>query len=70
MADKTLPELIDNCVALSRDGDFHLEHFHLDWRASTCWQEKPKWSQGATPEEAVANLLLMLQEGSHDCLNH
>lgn len=57
----TLSELIEACVKLSKDGDFHLEAMHDRWGASTCWKHsKDEWENGDTPEEAVANLWLKL----------
>ena len=60
----TLSELIEAC-----GGDYH--DFHLKWRSGFWWAvcsigESPDldWCQGSTPEEAVANLWLALQESS------
>lgn len=63
-----LEELIEACVGLSTDGDFHLEHFdHVEeggrWAASVCWkQEEPGWFIGETADEAVARLWLALNK--------
>ena len=59
----TLSELINECIKLSKDGDFHLEHLHNEWGASTCWKpkEEGKWYTGKTLEIAVARLYLHLK---------
>jgi hypothetical protein len=63
----TLSELVDACVRISAQQDFHLEHLEgEDWRAASChlgettWSDHDGWCDGATPEEAVARLWLAL----------
>jgi hypothetical protein len=58
----TLSELIEACVSMTEDGDFHLEHLSDEWGAATCFthREKDDWERGKTPEEAVARLWLAL----------
>lgn len=60
----TLSELIEACVKISRDQDFHLETIYGDgWRAATCFTHgKDEWEKGPTPEEAVARLWLALNK--------
>lgn len=59
---KILKQLIDECVKLSKHGDFHLEHLYKEWGASTCWMKDGKWFEGKTPEEAVSKLLKYLKK--------
>ena len=57
----TLEELIEACVALSQDGNFHLYAMSGMWGASTCWKhKKDERGNGSTPTEAVARLWLAL----------
>ena len=60
----SLSELIEACVQLSEDGDFHLEHLDNEWGAATCYKPKKsgEWYTGKTSEEAVANLWLELNK--------
>lgn len=60
----TLEELIDACVKLSPDGDFHLEHLMHEWGASTCAElvSEDEWHRSATPTVAVAKLWLALNK--------
>ena len=63
----TLEELIEECVKLSETGDFHLERNSFEgqfqnWGASVdCFKNEP-YFDGKTPEEAIANLWLALQD--------
>lgn len=64
----TLSELIKACVALSTEGDFHLEKNPEDsrgkknggWGASVDCFKNDDYIHGSTPEEAVAELWLAL----------
>lgn len=57
----TLHELIEACITLEEDGDFHLEHLnHNQWGAGTCKHEG--WLRASTAAEAVAKLWIKLNE--------
>lgn len=68
MKNKTLDQLINECVKLSETGDFHLERTQLSkettgtWGASVdCFKDEHP-IVGKTPIEAVERLLASLQE--------
>lgn len=66
----TLDDLIKQCVKLSDNGDFHLEHLYDRWQASCCWIEEgdslleddTHWFHGKTSIEAVEKLLTYLTQ--------
>lgn len=63
-----LEELIEACIELSADGDFHLEHLMKgdgeEWGAATCWLpvEKGEWFYGNDPWAAIARLWIALNK--------
>lgn len=57
----SLSELIEACVKISPDGDFHLEAMYGHFGAGTCFDKDPmNWHEAPIPEEAVARLWLAL----------
>lgn len=54
----TLSELIEACVDLEENGDFHLEAWKGQFRAGICRLDE--WFDGKTAEEAASRLWLAL----------
>lgn len=57
---KSLEQMIKECVKLSPQGDFHLEHLNdSSWGAGSCFNPKKpdEWYKGRTPKAAVSLFL-------------
>jgi len=62
LIDPTLAELIDQCIALSENGQFSLER-HCDgtWSASIQNDTGKSWGDGRSAEDAAAKLWLVVR---------
>ena len=54
--------LLQKCIKIAPDGDFHLEHLYDEWSAglcsgTNCKDDLMEWSFGKTAEEAMEKLL-------------